>query len=144
MKLQNKKYHLKAFSKALHCSWSKTRIFAASTITQYWLDNTIIIIFFSDKAIIIYWMKETNSCFLKIASKAPVRILQNLYTAFEWIWRSNLQISFFPDECFVTKWRLKFQVSKYRLRWNAENMTSSIMSPQKKYTNRSPLRLEID
>ena len=27
-------------------SWSKTRIFAASTITQYWLDNTTITIFF--------------------------------------------------------------------------------------------------
>ena len=28
-------------------SWSKTRIFAASTITQYRLDNTIIIILFT-------------------------------------------------------------------------------------------------
>ena len=44
------------------------------------------------------------------------------------------QISFFSDKCYVRKWRLKFQVSKYglSLRWNAENMTSSIMSPQKK------------
>ena len=42
-------------------SWSKTRIFAASTITQYWLDNTIIIFFISDNATIIYWMKEANS-----------------------------------------------------------------------------------
>ena len=31
---------------AIAHSWSKTRIFAASSITQYWLDNTIIIIFF--------------------------------------------------------------------------------------------------
>ena len=78
-------------------------------------------------------MKETNRCFLRIASKIPVRIQKNLYTAFEWIWQSNLQ-NFFPDKCFVKKWKLKFQVSKYRLRWNPENMTSSIMSPQKKIT----------
>ena len=26
--------------------------------------------FFSDNATIIYWMKETNNCFLRIASKA--------------------------------------------------------------------------
>ena len=44
------------------------------------------LIFFSDNATIIYWMKETNSCFLRIATKAPVRIQQqNLYSAFEWI-----------------------------------------------------------
>ena len=36
-------------------------------------------------------MKETNSCFLRIARKALVRIQQNLYTEFEWISRSNLQ-----------------------------------------------------
>ena len=60
---------------SLHNSWSKTRIFAASTIMQYWLDNTIIIIFFSDNETIIYWMKETNSYFLRIASKAPVKDL---------------------------------------------------------------------
>ena len=70
-------------------------------------------------------MKETNSCFLRIASKAPVRIQQNLYTAF------------FPDKCFVRKGRLKFQVSIHRLRWNAENMTSSIITnyfpPKKLY-----------
>ena len=56
-------------------SWNKTCIFTASTITQYWLYNTIIIISFSDNATIIYRMKETNSCFLRIGSKAPVRIL---------------------------------------------------------------------
>ena len=39
--------------------------------------------------------------------------------------------------------RLKFQVSIYRLRWKAENMTSSIISPQKKLDNYR-LRLEID
>ena len=43
--------------------WSKTRTFAPLTIMQYWLDNTIIIVFFSDNATIFYWMKETNSCF---------------------------------------------------------------------------------
>ena len=95
-------------------SWSKAPIFVASTITQYWLDNTIITIFFSDNSTIIYWMKETNSCFLRIASKAPMRIQLNLYTAFEWI---TYKISFFPNECFVRKWRLKFLVSKYLLRW---------------------------
>ena len=29
-------------------NWSKTSIFAASTIMQYWLDNTIVIISISD------------------------------------------------------------------------------------------------
>ena len=57
------------------------------------------------------------------------------------------RIPFFPDECFVRKWILKFQVSKYRLRWNAENTTSSIMFPQKNYTITvftGTLWLEID
>ena len=89
-------------------SWSQTRIFAASTITQYWLDNTTITIFFSDNATIIYWMKETNSCFLRIASKAPVRIQQNLYTAFEWIWRSNLQN-------FIFSWRVLREKKKIKV-----------------------------
>ena len=57
------------------------KIFAASTITQYWLDNTIIKIFFFWQCNHYYWMKE--SCFLRIASKALVRIQQNLYTTFE-------------------------------------------------------------
>ena len=34
---------------------------------------------------------------------------------------ATYKVSFFSDECFVRKWRLKFQVSKYRLRWNAGN-----------------------
>ena len=50
--------------------------------------------FFSQNATIIYWMKETNSCFLRIESKACVRIQQNLYTVFEWFdeatYRHNL------------------------------------------------------
>ena len=41
---------------------------------------------------------------------------------------------FFLDECFLRKSRLIFQVSKYRLKWKAENMTSLIMSPKKSYT----------
>ena len=45
----------------------------------------LLYLFFSDNATIIYWMKETNSCFLRILYKAPVRIQQNLYTAIEWI-----------------------------------------------------------
>ena len=61
--------------------------------------------------------------------------------------KATYKISFFPDECFARKWRLKFQVSKYRLGWNAENMTSSIMSPQN-YTTvtvfTSILQLEMD
>ena len=31
--------------------------------------------------------------------------------------RATYKISFFPDECFVRKWKLKFQISKYLLRW---------------------------
>ena len=59
----------------IHFSWSKTHNFAASIITQYWLDNAFVMIYFSDNAtIIIYWMKETNSCFLRIVSKASIRI----------------------------------------------------------------------
>ena len=75
-----------------------------------------------------------NSCFLRIASKTPIRIQQYLHTAFlSGYDEGNLQNFFFSwrMECFVRKWRLKFQVSKYRLRWNAENMTSWIMSPKK-------------
>ena len=34
----------------------------------------------------------------------------------------------------------KFQVSKYRLRWNAENVMSSIMSPPRKITQLPILR----
>ena len=87
-------------------SWSKTHIFAASTITQYWLNKTIII-FFSDNATVIYWMKETNSCFLRIASKAPMRIQHNLYTAFEWIWRSKLQNFIFCSRVLREKMKIK-------------------------------------
>ena len=79
-------------------------------------------------------MKETYSCFLRVACKAP-RIQQNVYTVFEWIWQSNLQNFIFSDECFMRRWRLKYQVSKYRLRWNAENRTSSFMSHPKKITH---------
>ena len=92
-----------AISVIVFNSWSKTRIFTASTITQHWLDNTIIMIYFSINATIIYWMKETNSCFLGIATKAPVRIHQNLYTAFEWIWQSNLQIEWFAFRRWQTQ-----------------------------------------
>ena len=120
----------------VHDSWNKTHIFAAITITQYWLNDTIVIIFFSDNPTIIYWIKEKNSCFLRITSKAPVRIQQHLYTVFEWIWLSNLQNFIFSCHVLCEKIKvlifwLKFQVSKYRLRWNAENMTSSIKKKKK-------------
>ena len=84
---------------------------------------------------IILCSSKIKKSFLRIASKTLVRNQQNLYTVFEWIWRSNLQNFIFPDKCFVRKWRLKFQMSKYRLRWNTENMTRSIISPQKKLHN---------
>ena len=90
-------------------SWSKTHIFAASTITQYWLGNSIVIFFISDNATIIYWMNETNSCFLRIASKAPLRIQQNLYTAFEWIRQINLNNFIFPWR--VPREKMKIKVS---------------------------------
>ena len=43
------------------------------------------------------------------------------------------------------KLRLKFHVSKYLLRWDSENMASSIMFPKKIHNYRftSTLRLEI-
>ena len=39
-------------------------------------------------------MKETNSCFLRIASKSPFKIKQNLYTAF----KSIIQVGMFQLE----------------------------------------------
>ena len=56
---------------------------------------------------IIYWMKETNSCFLRITSQAPIRIQQNLYTAFEWIWRSNLLNLIFSWQVLCEKMKIK-------------------------------------
>ena len=94
--------------------------------------------FFPKNSTIIYWMKEkTKSCFLRVASRAPVRIQQNLYIYSIWMdmTKKPTEFHFCPDECFVRKWRLKFQVSKCRLRWNTENMTSSIMCPQNKLHN---------
>ena len=77
--------------------------------------NSIIqlLYFFSDNATIIYWMKETNSWFLRIASKAPVRIQQNLYTAFEWIWRSNQQNLIFFWR--VLREKMKIKVSSVKI-----------------------------
>ena len=89
------------------CQFEQNAYFNSLTITQYWLDNTIIIISFSDNATIIYWMKETNSCFLRIASKAPVRIQQNLYTAFKLIWQSNLQNFIFSWQVLCEKMKIK-------------------------------------
>ena len=37
---------------------------------QFWTDNTIIAISFSDNATIVFWMKEIKSYFFRIASKA--------------------------------------------------------------------------
>ena len=81
-------------------------------------------------------MKETNSYFLRIAHTKHPSGFKKIYTQhLNGYDEATYKISFFPDECFVRKRRLKFQVSKYRLRWNAENMTSSIMFPQKKLHN---------
>ena len=107
-------------------SWSKTQIFAASTITQYWLDNTIIIIFFLTMEPLFTVFKNW---------KQSTRLISTKFI--HSIWMAAYKISFFPDKCFVRKWRLKFQVSKYCLRWNAENMASSIMSSKKNYTTQS-------
>ena len=71
------------------------------------IDNTIIIISFSNNTTIIYWMKETNSCFFRIANKALVRIQKNLYTEFEWIWRSNLQNFIFSWRVLQKKMKIK-------------------------------------
>ena len=98
-------------------SWNKTHIFTALIITQCWLDNAIIIISFSDNATI---MKEINSCFLRIASKAPIRI-QKIYTQDFNGYGKQPTTFFFPNKCFMKKWRLKFQVSKYHLKWNTQN-----------------------
>ena len=62
-----------------HCSWRKTHIFSASTITTILTQSYNYYNFFSDNATIVYWMEETSSCLLRIASKAPVRTQQNLY-----------------------------------------------------------------
>ena len=69
-------------------SWSKTWIFAASNITRYWLDNAIIIIFYWQcNHTFTGWKRQ--KLFFKNCKQS--RIQQNLYTAFEWIWWSNLQ-----------------------------------------------------
>ena len=47
--------------------------------------------------------------------------------------------NFFPDECFVRKGRLKFQVSKYRLRFDEFNYV-----PPKKITQLPFLRALYD
>ena len=89
----------------------------ASTITQYCLDNSIIIIFF------LTIQPSFTGCFLRIAHKAPVRIQQNSYKILylNGYDEATYKISFFPDECFVRKRRLKFQVSKYlRGRWQSQ------------------------
>ena len=59
-------------------------------------------------------MKETNSCFLRMASKALVRIQQNLYTAFELIWQSNLQ-NFLFSRRQVLHQKMKIKVSSVKI-----------------------------
>ena len=133
-------------------------------------------------------MKE--SCFLRIASKALVRIQQNLYTTFEckgesrhknlcmarvlsfliryfsnfytlhrsdlaaqaapldprleWIWRSNLQNLIFSWQVLHEKMKIKFQVSKYCLRW-MQKIWRGQLCPSKKITQLQFSRaLEID
>ena len=116
-------------------SWSKTRIFAASTITQYWLDNTIIIIFLLTMQPLFTGWKRQIVVFQKLQAKHPSGFNQIYTQHLNGYDKATYKISFFPDVCFTRKWRLKFRVSKYYLRWNAENMTSSIMSPKKKLHN---------
>ena len=62
---------------------AKIRVLLQMYYTQYWLDHIIIINSFSFNVTIIYLIKETNSCLLWIATKVPVRIQQNLNTAFD-------------------------------------------------------------
>ena len=59
-------------------------------------------------------MKETNSCFLRMASKALVRIQQNVYTAFELIWQSNLQ-NFLFSRRQVLHQKMKIKVSSVKI-----------------------------
>lgn len=47
-----------------------------------------------------------------------------LYTAFDEV------SSFFSDECFMRKLKIKLQLTEYHLRWNTENMKNSIYVPQ--------------
>ena len=77
-------------------SWEQNAYFCSSLIyyailTQWYNRYN----FFSDNATIIYWIKEINSCFLRIASKTPVRIQQNLYTVFEWMTKQPTEFNFF-------------------------------------------------
>ena len=90
-----------------------------------------------------YTIYDSRNCFLRIASKASSGF-NKIYTQhLNGYDKATCKISFFPDECFVRKW-LKFQVSKYRLRWNAENRTSSFMSHPKKITQLPFLRALYD
>ena len=90
--------------------------------------------------------KRKNSCFLRIATKAPSgfnKIYKQYLNGYD---ESIYRISYFPNKCFVRKWRLKFQVPKYCLKWNIENMTRSIITPKKITQNafKTTLTLEID
>ena len=58
------------------------------------------------KPLFIEW-KSQIVVFLRIASKAPVRIQQNLYTVYEWIWLSNLQNFIFSWQVLREKMKIK-------------------------------------
>ena len=108
--------------------------------------------FFSDNVTIISWMKETNSCFFRTASKASLRIQQNLYTIFEWIWQSNLQNFIFSWRVLREKMKIKVSnvyiltfIPSYKMEmqkiWRVQ-----LSPPKKNYTIaifKSTLRLEI-
>ena len=112
------------------------------TITQYWLDNTIIIFL----TIQPLFTERDKYLFYKNCKQSTRQDSTKLIHSI-WMDMTKQPTKFFPDECFMRKWRLKFRVAKYRLRWNAGNMASSIMSPQRNYSITvftSTSRLEID
>ena len=66
---------------------------------------------FFDNTTNFYWMKKTNSYFLRIVSKVPVRIQTNSYTSFEWIWQRNLQNFIFSWRVLCEKIKIKISSS---------------------------------
>ena len=112
----------------LYSRWSKTRIFAAWWYNRYFF-------FLKMQPLFPEWKRQIV-VFLRIASKEHQSGFNKIYTQY-WMdmTKQPTEFHFFPNKCFKRKWRFKFQVSKYRLRWNAEDMTSSIISPQKELDN---------
>ena len=73
------------------------------------LIQLLYIISFSDNATIIYWMKETNSCFLRMAKTVNIHVLSLVFSLRLWwplmIYRFLQQLSYYNN--YIKKWKCK-------------------------------------